>query len=292
MERDRVKPAVVKVNAEDLKRIEKLILESKHASSDITKGEYEAFRIRFAGESVIAYTSGKIVSNGPRAEAIVQTAVLSLTPESTETGLVIGSDEAGKGEWLGPMVIAAVALTPDQSRLLQSLGVMDSKKVPIERLGELANEIESACSSRSILLISPQTFNERFEELQEEGKNLNDLLAWGHSRVISEVYNDSTSDSPIRIVVDEFARKKTEQRLSRVVPLEEIELIQRPRAEDEIAVAAASILARNAREDWIDRFSDKIGMDLRDLSVPEAYKRDDKQTFSKLQYLRKMAERK
>ncbi len=287
-----MKPAVIKVKTEDLKRIKELILESKHASSDITMGEYEAFRIRFAEESVIAYTSGKIVSNGPRAEAIVQIAVRSLTPDSAEAGLVIGSDEAGKGEWLGPMVVAAVALTPNQSRLLQSLGVMDSKEVPIERLGELTTEIESTCSSRSVLLISPQTFNERFEELHKEGKNLNDLLAWGHSKVIAEVYNDITSNTPIRVVVDEFARKKTEQRLSRVVPLEEIELIQRPRAEDEIAVAAASILAREAREVWIDRFSDKVDVDLRDLSVPEAYKRNDKLTFSKLQYLKKMAERK
>ncbi len=287
-----MKPAVIKVKAEDLKRIEKLILESKHAYSDITMGEYEAFRILFAEESVIAYTSGKIVSNGPRAEAIVQIAVRSLTPDSEETGLVIGSDEAGKGEWLGPMVVAAVALTPNQSRVLQSLGVMDSKEVPIERLGELAIEIESTCSSRSVLLISPQTFNERFEELHKEGKNLNDLLAWGHSKVIAEVYNDITSNTPIRVVVDEFARKKTEQRLSRVIPLEEIELIQRPRAEDEIAVAAASILARESREVWIDRFSDKFDVDLRDLSVPEAYKRNDKLTFSKLQYLKKIAERK
>ncbi|MHA1929166.1 MAG: hypothetical protein ACTSV2_11390 [Candidatus Thorarchaeota archaeon] len=275
-----------------MKRIKELILESKHAYSDITMGEYEAFRIQFAEESVIAYTSGKIVCNGPRAEAGVQIAVLSLTPDSANTGLVIGSDEAGKGEWLGPMVVAAVALTPNQSRLLQSLGVMDSKEVPVERLGELANEIEAACSSRSVLLISPQTFNERFEELHKEGKNLNDLLAWGHSKVIADVYNDVTSDTPIRVVVDEFARKKTEQRLSRVVPLEEIELIQRPRAEDEIAVAAASILAREAREVWIDRFSDKVDVDLRDLSVLEAYKRDDKGIFSKIQYLKKMAERK
>jgi len=287
-----VKPAVIKVKAEDLKRIKELILESKHAYLDITMGEYEAFRIQFAEEAVIAYTSGKIVCNGPRAEAGVQIAVLSLTPDSANTGLVIGSDEAGKGEWLGPMVAAAVALTPNQSRLLQSLGVMDSKEVPVERLGELANEIESTCSSRSVLLISPQTFNERFEELHKEGKNLNDLLAWGHSKVIADVYNDVTSNTRIRVVVDEFARKKTELRLSRVVPLEEIELIQRPRAEDEIAVAAASILAREAREVWIDRFSDQVDVDLRDLSVPEAYNRSDRRTFSKIQYLKKMAERK
>jgi len=156
-----LKQAVIKVKAEDLKQVEKLILESKHAFSDITKGEYEAFRILFAGESVIAYTSGKIVSGGPRAQAIVQTAVQSLAPNSTESGLVIGSDEAGKGEWLGPMVVAAVALTPTQSRMLQSLGIMDSKEIPIGRLSELAAEIESRCESRTVLLVSPLTTQRR-----------------------------------------------------------------------------------------------------------------------------------
>lgn len=287
-----MKPAVIKVNGADLKEIEHHILKSQHASSVKNKGEYEMFRINFAGESIVAYTSGKIVTDGSRAEAAVQSAILSLAPELSPVAMTIGSDEAGKGEWLGPMVIAAVALTPLQSRLLQSLGVMDSKEVPLDRLAELATEIGSNCSGKNILLISPKTFNERFEELKREGKNLNDLLAWGHSKVISEIYNEITSDTRIRVVIDEFAREKTEYRLSRVIPMEEIELIQRPRAEDEIAVAAASILARESRETWIDRFSETEGIDLRDLSIPEAYKREDKNTFSKIQYLTKMAERK
>ena len=165
---------------------------------------------------------------------------------------------------------------------------MDSKEIPVENLSHLANEIEGNCSGRNIVMITPKTFNERFVELQDEGKNLNDLLAWGHSKAIASVHGEIISDTPIRVVVDEFARKKTEQRLSRVVPLEELQLIQRPHAEDEIAVAAASILAREARERWIDRFSDTIGMDLRELSIPEAFERNDKQLFAKVQYLDKM----
>ena len=137
-----MKQAVVKVIASDLKSIEKYILNSKHASSDKTKGEYESFRIRFASESIVAYTSGKIVCSGHRSEAIVRSAILSLSSDSAKTEMIIGSDEGGKGEWLGPMVIAAVGLTPQQSRLLQSLGVMDSKEIPVERLGELAVESE------------------------------------------------------------------------------------------------------------------------------------------------------
>lgn len=287
-----MKPAVIKVKITNLKEIESHILKSEYASLAKSKGEYEKFRILFAGESIVAYTSGKIVSSGPRAEAAVQSAILSLSPESSQVNMTIGSDEAGKGEWLGPMVIAAVALTPKQSRLLQSLGVMDSKEIPLERLAELVKEIESNCTGKNVLLISPKTFNERFEELKDEGKTLNDLMAWGHSKVISEVYKTISSDSPIRVVIDEFARVKTESRLSRVISIDEIELIQRPRAEDEIAVAAASILARESRETWIDWFSEKEGIDLRDLSIPEAYSREDKEIFSKIQYLTKMAERK
>ena len=283
-----MKPAVIKVKTNALNSIESHILKSTHASSKKIKSDHESFRISFAGETIVAYTTGKIVSSGPRAAAAVQSAVLSLSPDTERVEIIIGSDEAGKGEWLGPMVIAAVAVTPQQSRLLQSLGVMDSKEIPVERLSELAVQIEENSSRRNIVMIPPKAFNERFTELKEEGKNLNDLLAWGHSKAISAVYNAISSDAPIRVVVDEFSRKKTRERLSRVLPIEEIELIQRPHAEDEIAVAAASIIAREARERWIDEYSDENGFDLRDLSIPEAFHREDKHLFTKVQYLDKM----
>lgn len=283
-----MRPAVIKVKPDELNLIEQMIMKNQHAAYRQLKGEYEVFRIDFAGETIVAYTSGKIVSNGPRAEAIVQASVLSVTSPTTDVNIIIGSDEAGKGEWLGPLVIAAVALSPEQSQILKSRGVMDSKTIPIERLGELATEIESVCTDRKILLVPPETFNKRFEELHKEGRNLNDLLAWGHSKAIHEVHQGLSSTTKIRIVIDEFARAKTEERLARLIPLETIDLIQRPRAEDEIAVAAASILAREAREKWIDRESARIGDDLREMSVLEASERNDRYSISKIQYLEKM----
>ncbi len=292
LERIRVKPAVVKVQPHELKAIEQAIMTDKHAVSLKPRSEYEAFRIEFAGESIIAYTSGKIVSNGPRAEAIVQTSILSMTSPPTDVDIVIGSDEAGKGEWLGPLVIAAVALSSKQSIILKSRGVMDSKVIPIERMHEIAKMVESTCTGMKLVMIPPTTFNKRFDELHTEGKGLNDLLAWGHTKAIHEVHKEISSTKRIRIVIDEFARVKTEERLARLIPLETIELIQRPHAEDEIAVAAASILAREAREKWIDRMSLKLGFDLRELSAIEVGKRDDKHTISKLQYLDTMAKRK
>jgi ribonuclease HIII len=284
-----VSQSIIKVKPEDLPRVEKLILASRHASSLKTGSEYEAFRIKFEGDSIVGYTSGKIVCSGAHAEAIVQTSVRNLTEGKMSRILVIGSDEAGKGEWLGPLVVAAVAATEEQSRTLQSLGVMDSKEVPINRLSNISAQIELECTDQKVLLIPPETFNIRLKELHEEGKNLNDLLAWSHAKVISDIYNGIKKVDTIRVVIDEFARTKTEQRLSRVMPLEKIELVQRPRAEDEIAVAAASILARETRERWIDRFTSRLNLDLRELSVPEALTHPKRASFAKIQYLEKMS---
>lgn len=285
-------PAVVKIKQEELDIVRDVILKNPHSSLEKKKGEYESFRINFAGESIVAYTSGKIVSNGSRAEAIVRAAILSLTSSTSDIGIIIGSDEAGKGEWLGPLVVAAVALSPSQSVILRTLGVMDSKAIPIEKMALIVKDIELNSTNMKVLLITPETFNLRFEEIHKEGKDLNDLLAWAHSKTISEIFQELPSDIRIRVVIDEFSRVKTEQRLARLIPLESIELIQRPHAEDEIAVAAASILAREAREDWIDRQSERTGIDLRDLSVVDASQRSDRHTFSKLQYLNKMSEKK
>jgi ribonuclease HIII len=112
------------------------------------------------------------------------------------------------------------------------------------------------------------------------------MLAWAHAKVISEVYNSlKTKDEDIKIVVDQFARVKTEQRLARKIDLDVIELVQRPRAEDEVAVAAASIVAREAREAWIDWAYKKFETDLRDLSIQDAYQHKNRNEIAKEVYV-------
>jgi ribonuclease HIII len=246
--------------------------------------------LHYSGESIIAYSSGKIVSSGSKAEAAVRNALITLAGPAASGPIVIGSDETGKGEWLGPLVIAAVALTPKQSAELQAIGVMDSKKIPLTKMRELSNEIHANSTACNIVLIAPATFNRRLAEMRGEGKNLNDLLAWAHSRAISDTYSalKKSDRKDLRIVIDEFSRKKTQDRLSRVLRTESIDVVQRPHAEDEIAVAAASIVAREAREDWIDRTSDSLGIDLRELSVVDVSKRKDCDSLSKKEYVSKM----
>jgi ribonuclease HIII len=280
-----MKPTVVKINPEQLEGLRTILLDSKESSELDTTSEYEFFRIMFAGEAIVAYTSGKVVSNGPYSAAAVQNTILRMTSTDV-TQIVIGSDEAGKGEWLGPMTVAAVALSPTQSAMLQSLGVMDSKNLSVVRIAELAGTVRKNSLKVQSLVISPEKFNKQILEFREEGKNLNDMLAWAHAKVISDIYTAlKTKDEDIKIVVDQFARVKTEQRLTRKIDLGVVELVQRPKAEDEIAVAAASIVARETREDWLDRFSTKLGIDLRELSIQEADAHSKKGIFAKISYL-------
>ena len=279
-------PTVVKVKPAQLRDLEKAILADRHSSSLPTTSDHESFRIQLSRETIVGYKSGKVVSSGPHAAAAVRSALLKTTPFKGQERMIIGSDEAGKGEWLGPLVTSAVALTSLQSVELQGIGVADIKGIPPSKIAELARDIESGSLAYGTVLVTPKRFNEMFAELHKEGKSLNDLLAWSHAKVISEVYSRLKGEwKNIRVVIDEFSRIKTEWRLARVLDLESVELIQRPRAEDEIAVAAASIVAREGREKWIDRESRSLGIDLRELSPIEADARADRSRIAKTQYL-------
>ncbi|MFX1605990.1 MAG: hypothetical protein ACFFDD_08775 [Promethearchaeota archaeon] len=285
-----MKPNVVKIDPMQIEELHRRLLDNRDASDLPKTNEYEAFRILFAGEAIVGYTSGKIASNGPYSTAAVQNAILEMTPH-IQSPLVIGSDEAGKGEWLGPMTVAAVALTPEQTAMMQALGVMDSKSLSVVRIAELSKTVRRNALEAKSVLISPEKFNSQIEEFRREGKNLNDMLAWAHTKVISEVYEIIRKrDEPIKIVVDQFARVKTEARLRLKIDLSLVELVQRPKAEDEIAVAAASIIAREARETWIDWACEKYGLDLRELTVQEANEHSDKETFAKISYVKSEVE--
>lgn len=276
---------VVKIESERTDVLKRDLLKNSEAHEVGTKSRYEAFRLSFRGESIIAYSSGKVVASGSYTGALLQNSVRKIYTDTADSLITIGSDEAGKGEWLGPLVIAAVALNSSQSAMLRSLGVMDSKELKVEGIADLAHDVKRNCLSVREVTLSPKAFNQRLDELKDEGKNLNDLLAWGHAKAVSECYK-ATKNDKVRVVIDEFSKLKTKLRLERVLDTKCIDLIQKPRAEEIVAVAAASIVARNARETWIDRQSREFGVDLRKLSSSSAAKRADRFQFAKVSYLK------
>jgi ribonuclease HIII len=94
----------------------------------------------------------------------------------------IGTDESGKGDYFGPLVIAGVFVPDGQDAVLRELGVKDSKKISDGRVRELAEVIKKGYK-HSIVSIGPERYNELYDKL----RNLNLLLAWGHSRVIENI---------------------------------------------------------------------------------------------------------
>jgi ribonuclease HIII len=279
-------PLVIKINPAQLDELRVTLLDHDYTHKAHTTNEYEDFRVTHSGGVIIGYKTGKIVANGAACIRLLKEIVSRMDTE-TACDITIGSDEAGKGEWLGPMTVAAVALSPDQIVYLQSAGVMDSKELTTEVIGNLAFEVEDNCLAHAEVVIPPAKFEARLQEMKEEGKNLNDLLAWGHAKVISEVYRKiQTKNRSVQVVIDEFDAKKMQKRLGEALDLGSVELVQRHGAEDNIAVAAASILARDAREEWIDKASLKLGVQLEGLSKKEAMKRSDLKEFAKLSYLK------
>ena len=253
-----------------------------------TTNPYEVFRVRYRDGLMIGYTTGKIVANKESGRKLISKLLIQMTVEES---IVIGSDEAGKGEWLGPIVVAAVAVKPEQTQELRIQGVMDSKELSLPRIRELARFIRNSHYLYKHVIVTPRKFNTLFEQLKDEGRTLNDLLAWGHAKVIDELFKSLSGENRnIRVVIDEFDRIKTEKRLRRVLDLDQIEVIQHPRAEENVAVAAASIIARDLREDYLDYLSKKLQTNLRNKTVEDARLDQNSFEYAKVSYLKKTAD--
>lgn len=253
---------------------------------DEPAGAYEAWRLKLsdggADARAILYQSGKLVISGhaPAYDEII-TAVgavgKKLLPKASasktvptdqpaapaETEPHIGTDEAGKGDFFGPMVTAGVYVDGRTAQILRTLGVRDSKTVSDRELRGLATSIRQVVEERqrAVLVLAPKRYNELYKQMRGEGKNLNTMLAWTHTRVIEDLIK--TGLRPHFILSDQFGDKRyIESRLLAETRVSGIPLIQMHRAEADVGVAAASILARDGFLRWLDQASRTLGMTL------------------------------
>jgi ribonuclease HIII len=147
----------------------------------------------------------------------------------------IGTDESGKGDYFGPLVVAGVYLEDNLIPKLKELNVRDSKKISDGVIKELDFKLRSFCRY-SVVVIGPGNYNLLYAKM----KNLNRILGWGHARVIENILLQV--DAP-RAISDQFGDelyiKNALMKLGKKIRLE-----QKPGAESDLAVAAASILAR------------------------------------------------
>src|SRR5438105_4076895 len=231
--------------------------------------QYTLFFARKNKLSVAVYEKGpKVLVQGKGAEEFVQfelepkilgEARLGYeevhSPEMFESHF--GIDESGKGDFFGPLVIAGVYVDRRLARNLVAAGIQDSKRIGSDkRIRDLAKIIRTTPSAiGDTVTIGP----ERYNDLYEKFGNLNSLLGWGHARVIENLLGRKPGCP--RALSDKFADASVIEK-ALLTHGQTIRLEQRTKAESDLAVAAASILAREEFIDWLERRGKATGVRL------------------------------
>lgn len=223
----------------------------------LSSGNYRRIQVPYtsiAAETdeckIMLYESGKCLVQGAEAKDFVafvlEPQVLGqvglgyeekLKPEQFEPH--IGVDESGKGDYFGPLVIAAAYTDGALAREMLAIGVKDSKNISSDkRILELDRQIRKMLGRRfSVVPIGANAYNRLYGKI----KNVNKLLAWGHARAIENILPAVPQCQ--RAISDQFGAKYLIEK-ALMSKGRKITLQQRHKAEEDVAVAAASILAR------------------------------------------------
>lgn len=232
---------------------------------------------QFAGEkdktNVVCYTSHKLVVQGKGTQEFVE---FVLEPEILKTAQLgyeevlnpdlllprVGVDESGKGDFFGPLCVAGVYVNESIVRSWKEAGIKDSKNIGsdarIAKLAELIRETPGCIST--VVPIGNEAYNRLFKTM----RSVNAMLAWGHARVIENLMlqRHRMQPLPVRAISDQFAANKEVVAGALMSLGREIELIQRHKAEADLAVAAASILARHEFVTRLAKLEKQFGLPL------------------------------
>lgn len=170
--------------------------------------------------------------------------------DSTEIDY-IGTDESGKGDYFGPLVIGAVCVTRENIDLLKLLDVKDSKTTTDKKARRIAHDLIKDVPCATVVIGA-----EKYNELYARIRNLNRLLAWGHARAIENLLDKCNVDLAI---TDQFGDPKLVEG-ALMKKGREIRLVQQTKAETHIGVAAASIIARATFLEYLDRYYSEYGV--------------------------------
>jgi ribonuclease HIII len=215
---------------------------------------------RFAGAkkdlNAVFYESGKLVLQGKGTQEFIE---FVLEPEILKEARLgyeavlnpellvprLGVDESGKGDFFGPLCIAGAYVNESVVKAWEDAGIRDSKNISSDKkMRELAELIRD--TPGCVTTVVP-IGNEAYNRLYAKMRSVNSLLAWGHARVIENLMGlkHKMNPAPVRAISDQFAHNKETVAKALMSLGRSIELVQKHKAEEDIAVAAASILARN-----------------------------------------------
>ncbi len=208
--------------------------------------QYAFWELKCADFSAVFYNSAKFLIQGKNIENL-QNALAKEFPNDFSSDaptssnilevpeIYIGTDESGKGDFFGPLVIAGVQINPKTTKLFTELGIRDSKTLKDEKMLEMAKIIQKE-SAWSCIAISNQKYNQLYSNFE----NLNKLLAWGHAKVIENILEKS----PCSFALSDKFGDESYIKNALMKNGKKIQLEQRCKGESYLAVAAASVLAR------------------------------------------------
>lgn len=246
----------------DPKLAAKLMEDLKDQGFELSKPPYTIFSAKKKGLSCTLYESGSLTVQGKEMKEFME---FYLEPEILQTFQYshpeahlnleprMGMDEAGKGDFFGPLCIAAIYADAEGVKKMSQLGARDSKQISDVKILKLAKQLKAEFSHTVIRL-----FPKKYNELYSKFKNLNRLLAWAHAAAVGDLASKTGCK---RAILDQFAEKYVMENALRQKKLE-IELEQKVRGEEDLVVASASILARAAFLDGMNLLSEEHGIQL------------------------------
>jgi ribonuclease HIII len=229
---------------------------------EMTEPPYTFFSAKKTGVSCTLYLSGKLTVQGKGKQEfisfylepeILKDFSYTYTSQAIDPTPRIGDDESGKGDFFGPLCVAGLYAAGDGVKELIKLGVKDSKQLNDTTIVSISRELKKRYPHKILRL-----FPEKYNELYEKFNNLNHLLAWCHSAVIENLILETKCS---KVILDQFAPASLMIGAMKKKKIE-LDLTQRPRAEEDPVVAAASILARASFVEGMQILSEKVGIEL------------------------------
>jgi ribonuclease HIII len=206
--------------------------------------------------NLVFYESGKLVVQGKGTQEFVEFVLEPLILQEAKLGYEetlnpellaprIGVDESGKGDFFGPLCVAGVYVNADVIREWKNAGVRDSKAIGSDK--KIADIAKIIRTTKGCVYTVVPIGNEAYNRLYSKMDSVNSILAWGHARVIENLLGLAAkmNPPPVRAISDQFAHSKDVVQKALMALGRDLELVQRHKAEADLAVAAASILARD-----------------------------------------------
>ncbi|MEZ0480644.1 ribonuclease HIII [Planococcus sp. SSTMD024] len=260
--------SVLKLPEEALKR-----LIAHYQNKEInTKNPHARFAAKLPDAMITVYTSGKVMFQGAGAEReTAKWGTADSIKEKTATAKgdplppdfakrsVLGSDETGTGDFFGPITVAACFVPAQQVELAKELGVKDSKQLTDEYMRKIAPDLKAAFTY-SVLTLN----NEKYNQVQAQGWSQGKIKALLHNQALKHVLRKMAPEKPEAILIDQFAERGIYYKhISQEPEIIRENVLFSTKAENlHVSVACASIIARVAFLEEMDRLSTAAGVSL------------------------------